>query len=303
MIEGFRTTHHNLLKLFQFAFVAQATYTFCYDWSILLFLYHVMIAALIGRGLSDPRRWGPSSSHFQNLNHNQTNSAHRRNNENRPSSSSSSSSLPSTQPCAVPPSGATHKGFAIDENHPYQKHLRLRHQEGLHYNVRMRVAKATLCILLPLCAHLYLFDALKIGSLATTATTTVMPWWPASSLAASPSSSSSLTAGWFSPSFLVKVSRSGVGTYLIKLGILSERSMFVDSENSTLLQSSSSLLARENMLLQARIMSSSVLPMTFAIDRCGLLWMLWLDFVRCVLAFAMLSVDCHDSAFCLDLSR
>jgi hypothetical protein len=54
MIEDARATHNNLPKLFQFAFVVEATYCFFLDWSLVLWVYRIVCAAVLGRGLSDP---------------------------------------------------------------------------------------------------------------------------------------------------------------------------------------------------------------------------------------------------------
>lgn len=275
--EGFRTTHHNLLKLFQFGFVAQATYTFCCDWSILLFIYHVLIAAVIGRGLSDPRRWGPSGSNGTN-NSTTTTPTSTTSNENNTTSTSQdgknkkkkSEINNNSEKSTSSPSPSSLGG------HPdYETQLNLRSQEGM-YNVRMRIAKTVLCCIVPVVAHVYLF-------------------YPNNMMREDDSSSSSNQLLLFSASFTRQLN------YL--------RNVFASSwysNNSSDDYSSYSYFrhqTQENMELQSRIMSSSVMQYAFAVDRCGLLWMLWLDFVKAVLAFAMLSVDCHDHAFCLDLSR
>ena len=193
MLEGQRTTHHNLLKLFQFAFVIEATYAFFLDWSLLLYAYHIAAAAVIGRGITDPHDF-----RFDVV------------------------PLPS------------------------------------NFNVRKRVAKAVVFFLLPpALAHFYLYDT---------------PYWVAPS------------------SWLCAIAA--------KLGAI------VLAHDAAAVPPSSHLTdaALESSALYARVATSSVVPVTFAVDRAGLLWLLSVDLLKCVLAFCMLSVDCTDHAFALTSS-
>lgn len=280
--EGFRTTHHNLLKLFQFGFVAQATYTFCYDWSIVLFVYHILIAAVIGRGLSDPRRWGPSSGSSTAA--------------PTPPSPTSSNSLQHQHHHRSPPSPtATTTATGSQPRVDYESQLNLRSQEGM-YNVRMRMAKTILCCIFPVVAHIYLF-------------------YPTTSTSISSKTNEHQSFSLFSASFVR--SASNVAETLRNsidktMGIFSGGNFTTTTTSvaaTTIENSQTDLLVYfqhqvfENMQLKSRMMSSWVLQFAFAVDRCGLMWLLWLDFVKGVLAFVMLSVDCHDHAFCLDLSR
>ena len=308
MIEGHRTTHHNLLKLFQFAFVAQATYTFTYDFSILLFLYHIMIAALIGRGFSDPRssRRGPHHHQHSGTVVPKRNNNNPKNHHHHSRTDSTASSMTTTTTTTTGSGGS---------------------------NPRLRLAKSVMIMLLPLLCHILLYDfpffmmSARNASRITRVLSYMIPGVDPAvifgnvavfcegmremlgavvnfvlSIILMPVSAIFGSSYYFSPS-------SSSDTSLVFQqffeGMRRIVGIFVSSpsnnENGVDDQTFMTNLAfnhtQENMILRQRLASSSVLPMTFMIDRCGMLWMIWLDIARGMLAFAMLSVDCNDYAF------
>jgi hypothetical protein len=274
--ESHRTTHHNLLKLFQFAYVAQATYSFFLDWSILLFLYHLFVAAVIGRGLTDPRTGLSGGTINDNNNNSNANSNNRQestdvnqsNTSSQPSSPTSASNS-SAAPSAVTAANTANLNFAED------------------FMVRRRLFKAFVTTLPALVIHYYFFfyytrtndinqNSKNEFGLISSRTNLVT-------------------------NIVLALIDTGKEFLLLRreraTSFSSPKQFFFSRLFNATFQNNNVEHHQESMLLQYQLMSSSVVPTTFAIDRAGYLWMLFLDIVRFVLAFCMVSVDCNDEFF------